>query len=697
LPRMKKSLLTGALALFVAQDALAAGGGNAFGKSAREDAETAVRLSAPHVRALAVRNGAAEADLKTARIDVDGSVMAHHKVQQTADGIPVWGGEAIVHLNADGSLFAVTDNLKPNVRAPKGLDRVGEQGAIDLAVKAYGCSDCLTAAPLADRWVLRQRGRDLLAWRVQLRREDGTDHTAMPVLFVDAATGDVVKRYDNLQTDTGSSLYSGTVTIATSVSGTTRYMEDTVKKIGTFDNRNTPSTNQGAGSTYRFTNTSTSWTGTTQRAGVDAHYGATKTYDYFKNVHGRNGIDGSGGPGYYTSAVGGVGLITSKVHYGVRYNNAYWNGQFMTYGDGDGTNFTPLVTLDIAGHEITHGVTERTAGLVYEREPGALNESMSDVFGAMVERYTEGESSNTWKIGEDAYTPATAGDALRFMDNPPGAGDPDHYSEALYLNDPVCDPQTNDVCGVHINSGIPNKVFYLVAKGGVHPNTPSVTVTGIGADAAAAIWYRALTSYMTSGTTFSGARTATLNAASAIHGASSSQYTAVCQAWYAAGVGAACSGGGGGGTELLLNGGFDTSTTSWTRGASILHSTSGGQSAGYVYNSNVNNLSTGNTIYQQVTIPSTATGTLTFSTYITTQESTTDTTAWDKLFVEVRNTSGTLLGTLATYSNLNRSTGWTARSLSLAAYKGQTVRIQFRVTTDTTLPTVFRVDTVSAK
>jgi Zn-dependent metalloprotease len=695
---MKKSITAAVVTLFVAATAdLHAA--DVFGRGASEDHANAVRLSRDHVAALAARNGAAPGDLVTKRVDVDEQKMAHNRLQQTVRGVPVWGGEAIVHLKSGGDLYTVTDNLVPNVRLASARPSVSKDAAIDFAVAAYGCRDCLTAAPVADLWALRTAGRDRLVYRVQLRREDGTDHTAMPVLFVDAQNGTVVKRYDNLQTGTGSSLYSGTVTIGTSVSGSTYYMEDTTKKIGTFDNRNTPSTNSGAGSTYRFTNTSDSWTGTTQRAGVDAHYGATKTIDYYKNTHGRNGIDGSGGPGYYTSAVGGVGLITSKVHYGSRYNNAYWNGSFMTYGDGDGTNFTPLVTLDIAGHEITHGVTERTAGLVYEREPGALNESMSDVFGAMVERYTKGESSNTWKIGEDAYTPATAGDALRFMDNPPAAGDPDHYSEAQYLTASVCDPNTNDSCGVHINSGIPNKVFYLVAKGGVHPNTPSVTVTGIGADAAASIWYRALTSYMTSGTTFSGARTATLNAATAIYGASSSQYTTVCQAWYSAGVGAACGSTPPptGGTELLVNGGFNTSTSSWVKGTSILYGASGGQSAGYVYNSNVNNLSANNTIYQQVTIPSTATGTLTFYTYITTQESTTDTTAWDKLYVEVRNTSGTLLSTLATYSNLNRSTGWTARSLSLVPYRGQTVRIQFRTTTDSTLPTVFRVDTVSAK
>ena len=154
-------------------------------------------------------------------------------------------------------------------------------------------------------------------------------------------------------------------------------------------------------------------------------------------MHGRNGIDGSGGPGSTVSINGTTSLITSAVHYSTNYNNAFWNGQYMTYGDGDGTTFTPLVTLDIAGHEMTHGITERTAGLVYSGESGALNESMSDVFGAMVERSVQGESANTWKIGEQTYTPNTAGDALRYLDNPHLAsnggftadGDPDHYSE----------------------------------------------------------------------------------------------------------------------------------------------------------------------------------------------------------------------------------------------------------------------------
>jgi thermolysin len=305
-------------------------------------------------------------------------------------------------------------------------------------------------------------------------------------------------------------------------------MEDISRKVGTFDNRNTTS------STYRFADANNIWDSSSQRAGVDAHYGAEKFYDYYLNTHNRRGIDGNGGPGYYLSIDGVTALVSSKVHYGVNYNNAFWNGSYMTYGDGDGVRFSPLVTLDICGHEMQHGVTERTANLVYSGESGALNESWSDVFGALLERYVRGQSTNTWRIGEQSYTPGTAGDALRYMDNPHAASnagytaddDPDHYSERY--------TGTADSGGVHVNSGISNKVFYLLAVGGTHHRGGSMT--GIGADAAGKIWYRALTSYMTSSTNFRGARTATLNAAAALYGTGSTNYNAVAQAWTLCGV-----------------------------------------------------------------------------------------------------------------------------------------------------------------
>ncbi len=654
-----------------------------FGKGTQLDIEKVKQISLDYLRNDRQNRAISGADeLKVQSVEFDNLKMAHTKVRQTVNDIPVWEGEAIVHLKADGELAAITDNLKDAVYVNTQAGFSAED-AIDFAKKSYKGSKFLTEEPTADMWIYRAEDRDHLVYRVQMRREDGSKGTAMPVIFIDAQTGEKVFQYDNLQTASASSLYSGTVTINTYQNGSTYYMEDISRKIGTFDSRNTTS------SIYRFTDTDDIWNSATQKAAVDAHYGAAKVMDYYSAVHNRNGIDDSGGPAYYTSADGATGLISSKVHYSTNYNNAFWNGQFMTYGDGDGSQFTPLTTLDICGHEMTHGVTERTANLTYANESGALNEAVSDIFGAMVERYTEGESSNTWKIGEDAYTPATSGDALRYMNNPTLGNQPDNYA-TRYTG-------TADNGGVHTNSGIANYAFYLQAKGGTDNG---VTVTGMGADNAAKVWYRALTVYMTSGTTFAGARTATLNAATDLFGSSSSQYAAVSNGWCAVGVGTCGAPPPTGGGELISNGGFEGSDAPWVDSGTGYFYTANGSyphgGTGYIY-FGVNNSVSGQT-YQQVAIPSNATGAFSFWLNITSSETTT-TKQYDKLFVEVRNTSGTLLSTLATYSNLNKGTAgaYSQKSFSLAAYKGQTVRVQFRTTMDNSSTTTFRVDDASLK
>ncbi|TGU90758.1 peptidase M4 family protein, partial [Mesorhizobium sp. M00.F.Ca.ET.186.01.1.1] len=145
----------------------------------------------------------------------------------------------------------------------------------------------------------------------------------------------------------------------------------------------------------------------TDGAAVDAHAYAQQVYDYYKNVHNRNSYDNKGA------------LIRSTVHYGNNYNNAFWNGSQMVYGDGDGSTFISLSGgLDVVAHELTHAVTEKTAGLVYQYESGALNESLSDIFGAMID-------DDDWLMGEDIYTPGTNGDALRSLEDPTEYGDPD--------------------------------------------------------------------------------------------------------------------------------------------------------------------------------------------------------------------------------------------------------------------------------
>ncbi|MBA3632339.1 MAG: M4 family metallopeptidase [Acidobacteria bacterium] len=698
------ALLILVVSVFVLAPSRAGASKNVFDKGTQDELEKAKQISLDILRDSAAERPIGIVDeFIVEKVEIDDLNMAHTRVQQIVSNVPVWEGEAIVHLTADGELSAITDDLKEGISVST-QPNFSAKETVEIAERMYKDSEFLTEEPTVDLWIYRGKNRDHLAYRVQMRREDGSADTAMPVIFVDAQTGEKVFEYDNLQTASGASLYSGTVNITTDIVGSTYYMEDTTRKMGTFN------FNNGTTSAARYTDTNDVWDSTAQKAGVDAHYGAAVTYDYYKNVHGRNGIDGNSGPGSVTSADGTTSLVSSRVHYSTNYNNAYWNGTAMTYGDGDGTTFTPLVTLDICGHEMTHGVTERTANLTYSNESGALNESMSDVFGAMVELRARGGTitADTWKIGEQAYTPSTAGDALRYMDNPhakSGGGytaddDPDHYSERY--------TGTSDNGGVHINSGIGNKSFYLAAVGGTH-HLSGVTVTGIGTTDAAKIWYRGLTVYMTSGTNFSGARTAMLNAATDLFGASSTQYKTIATTWCAVGVGACPTSGTptptptptpGGGSELLSNGGFEGSASPWVGSGTGYFYTANGNyphgGTGYIY-FGVNNSVSGQS-YQQVTIPSTATGTFTFWLNVTSSETTTS-TQYDKLFVEVRNTSGSLLSTLATYSNLNKGTAgsYSQKSFSLSAYKGQTVRVQFRSTTDSSVTTTFRVDDASLK
>ncbi len=688
-----------------------------FGNDKTGDQETAKQISLGILRGRAQQRSIGSVDdYNVKRVEIDDLKMAHTHVQQVIGGVPVWEGEAIVHLKPDGELSLITDDLKENISINTQANFKPAE-ALEIALLTKGGTRVMTEDPTVDLWIYRGEDRDHLAYRVIMPRIDGTAKTGVPVVFIDAQTGEKVFEYDNLQTGTGNSLYSGTVTISTGTNGTTFYMEDpTGRRQGTFNMNNTGNPSTGTGGTQsRYTGTDDVWSATNERAGVDAHYGAAKTFDYYQTVHGRNGIDGNFGPGTTTSAVGATPLVVSRVHFASAYNNAFWFNNQMTYGDGDGSTFTPLTTIDICGHEMTHGVTERTANLTYAKESGALNESMSDIFGAMVELFADGGtvSGDTWKIGEDAYTPGTPGDALRLMDNPNAVGDPDHYSLRLYQG--ACTPSNaNDQCGVHTNSSISNHAYYLAAAGGTN-RVSGVTVTGMGSNDAARIFYRGLTVYMTASTNFAGARTATLNAATDLFGSASTQYNRTATAWCAVGVGSCPSGTPTPtptptvtptptptptpGANLLVNGGFEGSASPWVgSGTGYFYIANGNYphgGTGYIY-FGVNNNRTGQS-YQTVSIPTTAAGTLSFWLNVTSSETTTS-IQYDKLFVEVRNTSGTLLATLATYSNLNKAAAgvYTQRTLTLpATYKGQTVRIQFRSTTDSSLTTTFRVDDAS--
>lgn len=463
----------------------------------------------------------------------DGLGKTHSRFRQTEHGVPVWGGEAIVHVDKDGSVEGVTDDFLDRISVGE-EKRLDSAEAVAVAGNAFGSIGSLTSEPQTDLWIFRGQDRDHLVYRVQFERIDQSKHTAMPVYFVDAQTSEIVFQYDNFQTATGVSQYSGTVGFQSVMYRRGNYqLEDLTRMIGTFDYQNS---SFGGAPQGRFSDADDIWLdGGNELAGIDAHWGATQVYDYYKSMFGRNGIDGNGGPGYMSSITGKrKKLVTSGVHYGYQYANAGWTGSSMIYGDGDGVTASELTTLDIAGHEFTHGVTQYEANLIYSGESGALNEAISDMFGAMIESRAKGVTSDTWKIGEECWTPGIPGDALRYMDEPHRASnngytaddDPDHYSERY--------TGTVDNGGVHTNSGIANKEFYLLAMGGQHHLGGSMT--GIGTDAAARIWYQALSNYMTSSTNFSGARAATLQASNALYGAGSPQSSAVEQSWNLVGV-----------------------------------------------------------------------------------------------------------------------------------------------------------------
>src|SRR5215813_11438928 len=254
----------------------------------------------------------------------------------------------------------------------------------------------------------------------------------------------------------------------------------------------------------------------------EAFEGLGTTYDFYKQVFSRNSIDG-----------GGLRL-DAVVHYGEGFNNAFWNGQLMVFGDGDQDLFTGFTkSLDVIAHELTHGVTENTAGLVYHKQPGALNESISDVFGSLVKQWLlkQDVESADWLIGPELFTPAIEGDALRSLKAPGTA-----YDNDIIGKDPqpahmenfqnLPDNRFGDNGGVHINSGIPNHAFYLTA----------VAIGGNAWDAAGHIWYETLTKNTGASAKFQDFADATVGVAGRLYGPSSSEQVAVREAWREVGI-----------------------------------------------------------------------------------------------------------------------------------------------------------------
>lgn len=479
---------------------------------------------------------------KVRDVVVDANGTQHVRYDRTYHQLPVLGGDFVVHLASDGTYKSADRATRSAISLPGIIPALSAPKAADLAVNALRAANLgetlkkITAKP--QLVVDALHGAPRLAWQTNAVAQDSLGNPVARTVLTDAGTGTQIDAWDSIETATGDgkSLYSGTVPLQTTLSGSTYSLTDATRG-GTYTGDAANKTDlcilgiclNRAPSTV-FTDADNHWgTGATSdrsTAAVDAQYGTDVTWDYYKNVHGRSGIAGDGKGSY------------NRVHYGTSYNNAFWDDSCfcMTYGDGDGTQLGPLVSLDVAGHEMSHGVTSKTAALTYSGESGGLNEATSDIFGTLVEFYA-GNSSDTgdYLIGEKIVRSGFGRDALRYMDQPSKDGNSaDYWSSSLGDLD------------VHYSSGVANHFAYLLAEGsgaktvdGVSYNSPTYngsTVTGIGRDKLGAIWYRALTVYMTSSTDYAGARTATLNAAKDLYGAGSTEYDAVAAAWSAVNV-----------------------------------------------------------------------------------------------------------------------------------------------------------------
>ncbi|MHA5052525.1 M4 family metallopeptidase [Streptomyces sp. SD15] len=459
--------------------------------------------------------------------DADGTV--HTRYERTYDGLPVLGGDLVVHETASGKTEGVTKATKATIKVASVKPTItiakAEKQAL-TAAKAAGSEK--TEADNAPRKVIwAADGTPTLAYETVVGglQDDGTPNELH--VITDAATGKKLYEYQGIETGTGKSLYAGTVTLGTTLSGSTYQLTD-----GTRGSHKTYNLNRGtSGTGTLFTDADDTWgtgvassSGTDQTAAVDAAYGAQTTWDFYKNTFNRSGIKNNGVAAY------------SRVHYGNAYVNAFWSDSCfcMTYGDGSG-NVKPLTSLDVAGHEMTHGVTSNTAGLNYSGESGGLNEATSDIFGTAVEFYAANSNDvGDYLIGEKININGN-GTPLRYMDQPSKDGASANYWSSTLKN-----------LDVHYSSGPANHFFYLLSEGsgsktinGVTYNSPTYngsTITGIGRDKASQIWYKALTQYMTSTTTYAGARTATLSAASSLYGSTSTEYAAVAAAWTAVNV-----------------------------------------------------------------------------------------------------------------------------------------------------------------
>ncbi len=513
---------------------------------------------------------AAADTLKVKDTLVDPEGKRHVRFERTYRGVTVIGGDLVVHLDAKHTYLGVTRATTRQVSVPTVTPKLtAHEAAAKAAKTAAG-----TAAG-AELVVDARAAEPVLAYRVTVTGASDAETGAAHSVVVDAASGKVISStplsdafisprlksalraqgqqaaprtttvapgpakpavgsFPAQANGSGASIFAGTVPLITTQTARTSFTLKDPSRGGA-ETRNAGSRELGSfGSGKAFTDTDNKWGNGTvadsASAAVDAQYGITSTFDYYKKTFGRNGIKNDG--------VGPHALV----HFGNKVGNAFWSPECgcMLYGDGDGVTFKqPLVALDVTGHELSHGVVEATADFQPTRvdeqqnqfgEAGSLNESFADIFGTGVEFATNNAANPpNYLLGEKLGLEQKF---LRRLDKPSLdklEGTVDYWDEGSYDRE------------VHAGSGVSSHAFYLLAEGsgrktigGVAYDSPTYdgsTVTGIGRAKAEQIFYRALSRYMVSSTDFHQARTATLQAAADIYGANSTEYAAVDKAW----------------------------------------------------------------------------------------------------------------------------------------------------------------------
>lgn len=459
--------------------------------------------------------------------------MIHHSYQQTYQGIPIEGAIYKIHAGKNNRINSMNGVLTaiPTRHLPATQPNISGEQAIQYALQYTKANSYRENHILGLVYVPTNPTNDN---NPTIKNEPIIHETTLSLcykldiyaktplsrqyVYINASNGETMMVLDRLCTSnsngTANTKYSGTQTIQTdSVTLNNFRLRETTRGNGIFTYNCQQTTNY----TYTdFTDSDNIWNTVNAQqdeAANDAHWGAEKTYDYYLSKHNRHSIDDNDM------------IIESHVHYDVNYLNAFWDGQRMTYGDGSGSA-TALTCLDIVGHELTHGVTEYTAGLNYVNESGALNEAFSDILGTAVEFYAKPSTAN-WLIGNEI------GITLRSMSNPNAYGDPDTYGGTNWY------VGSGDNGGVHTNSGVANFWFYLLSIGGSGTNDlgNAYTVSGLGIDAAAKIAYRTLSIYLTPNSNYANARFYSIQAAIDLYGACSAQVIATTNAWYAVGVG----------------------------------------------------------------------------------------------------------------------------------------------------------------